>query len=233
MKSYRRQSESISEELKANNEWENSIKPILYRASCPPAQDLGEFQLGMLDSTETAQIELHLQYCPHCVQELAQLDAFLAATKPTIHLQEVEQSKIQVLIAKFVDQAADALAPAMALRGNVQRGDSPDTPQVYSYEVDDIEINFEVLRNPATLNQWTIEGEIDTGNDEDVQWQVAVWRTDLPEPECTQRTSVDPIEMLIEGLKAGKYALLFSDGVTREVHIPHLQIGFNENKKLE
>ncbi|MGQ9626948.1 MAG: hypothetical protein ACUVV0_08610 [Anaerolineae bacterium] len=49
----------------------------LFRRDCPPSQKLGEFHLGLLSMEEERSIAIHLERCPHCRQELTELDAFL------------------------------------------------------------------------------------------------------------------------------------------------------------
>ncbi len=47
----------------------------LFRAACPPTEDLLAYQVNLLGTGEQAQIRLHVQTCGHCQGELAELAA--------------------------------------------------------------------------------------------------------------------------------------------------------------
>jgi hypothetical protein len=57
---------------------ELSFLSKLYRWDCPPAQVLGEYQLGLLDPATAQAIRFHLHTCVSCVAELSGLGGFLA-----------------------------------------------------------------------------------------------------------------------------------------------------------
>jgi len=75
---------------------EHRLTTTFYRFHCPPALQLGEYQLALLPPAEQEAITAHLATCPHCAQELAQLQAFLAATS-------VEQASTPVARPAFLD----------------------------------------------------------------------------------------------------------------------------------
>jgi hypothetical protein len=49
----------------------------LYRVECPSPQQLADFHWGFLDSEQTQLVRQHLETCPRCQDELAQLLDFL------------------------------------------------------------------------------------------------------------------------------------------------------------
>ena len=57
---------------------EHTLTSKLYRWDCPPAQVLGEFQLGMLSNELAAAVTNHLSICVLCAAEVASLTEFLA-----------------------------------------------------------------------------------------------------------------------------------------------------------
>jgi len=57
---------------------ELTLTSKLYRWDCPPAQVLGEFQLGMLSNELAAAVTNHLSMCVLCMAEVASLTGFLA-----------------------------------------------------------------------------------------------------------------------------------------------------------
>ncbi|GCE46622.1 hypothetical protein EI42_00134 [Thermosporothrix hazakensis] len=54
------------------------LQQKLYRWNCPPSLLLGEYQMGLLDSTQEAALREHLRICARCTQEAAALTALIA-----------------------------------------------------------------------------------------------------------------------------------------------------------
>jgi hypothetical protein len=82
----------------------------LYRATCPTPMELGEFHLRALAAPQRLVIAQHLRECPHCTQELSELERFLSDIAP----QPSRIEPIKVLIARLVNGGAQ-----VALRGEV------------------------------------------------------------------------------------------------------------------
>ena len=226
MISYEIKSEMGREELNRDQRLESTLKQILYQASCPSAQDLGEFQLGMLEPVVMGEINLHLQGCSHCSQELAQLDTFLAATEPSFRPNVVKPNKITAFVAELAQILSETPASGMAVRDVGESQNSNLDSYVYSYAVDGVQWEFDIEKSQDAPDLWIIEGsDIPSSDRADEQWQLEVWRTDLPEPERILLTEIDPLEMSVEGLNAGEYTLIFNDDMAKEIHIPNLQIG--------
>ena len=57
---------------------ELTLSSRLFRRDCPPAQVIGEYELGMLSKELTAAVQNHLNMCKHCTAEVASLTGFLA-----------------------------------------------------------------------------------------------------------------------------------------------------------
>ncbi len=57
---------------------ELTLSGKLFRWDCPPAQVLGEYELGMLSKELTAAVQNHLNICVQCAAEVASLAGFLA-----------------------------------------------------------------------------------------------------------------------------------------------------------
>jgi anti-sigma factor RsiW len=67
-----------SAQLAAYQRMDHRLKQNLYRWNCPPSQQLGEYQLGLLSPQEAAEVQNHLASCPLCMAELTALATFLA-----------------------------------------------------------------------------------------------------------------------------------------------------------
>jgi hypothetical protein len=118
---------SCSAKLADFHQVERSLTRKLYRWNCPPNQELGEYQLGLLDTEHAMAVKLHLSSCTLCSAEIATLTQFLAndpmlvervsvqpslsnkhvthAVKPLIgHLRDVSSGQIRRIIATFLPQ---------------------------------------------------------------------------------------------------------------------------------
>jgi hypothetical protein len=92
--------------------WQTALRRGLHRFDCPPAQALGEYQLGVLPAEEGRLVAAHAAECPRCAEELRTLRSFLAAD-PIPGLSLAEQARR--LVARLIPAP---LSPAVAgLRG--------------------------------------------------------------------------------------------------------------------
>ncbi|RME44392.1 MAG: hypothetical protein D6791_13280, partial [Chloroflexi bacterium] len=84
----------------------------LYRITCPPPEELGEYHLGMLPREQMAAVARHLDECPYCTQEVAQLREYLSELAPALELRPIERARerVKVLVARLVDRG---LGPAL------------------------------------------------------------------------------------------------------------------------
>ena len=92
------------------------LAEVFRRRSCPPADELGEYQLGLLSSRRTARVSSHLREgCPHCRHELAQLRSFLGelAPEPKAAPAEAALDRVHVAIARLVSGGRDLLRTAL------------------------------------------------------------------------------------------------------------------------
>ncbi len=78
-----------------------------YRQDCPSSLDLGEYQLGLLVPAQAAVITRHLQECPHCTREIAQLRDYLVEFEPVASRNQL--GKMSVLIARLVGGIGESL----------------------------------------------------------------------------------------------------------------------------
>ena len=98
----------------------------LYRLTCPPPIELGEYHLRMLPASQMLVVAKHLRECPHCTQEVAQLEGFLRDLAPNVA--DSLLGKARVLVAQLVggqteagEQGKIAFPPVVsALRGEAK-----------------------------------------------------------------------------------------------------------------
>jgi anti-sigma factor RsiW len=94
----------------------------LYRFDCPSPDLLRDYHWGHLAGDERRQVEDHLDACPHCTAELAELAEFVAsegAQPSSTLLARARQAaaELRLVVAQLV---APGLSPVPALRGRTR-----------------------------------------------------------------------------------------------------------------
>jgi len=93
------------------------LRTLFHRIECPDAHTLGEYHLDLLSPADQDVVEAHLQRCPLCAAEIADLESFLEKVK--IEPKPSPLSRLKRLVARRVPSPAGSPAqqPAFALRG--------------------------------------------------------------------------------------------------------------------
>lgn len=122
----------------------------LYRLDCPRPEELGEYQMGLLEADRAATIRQHLDGCPLCQREMAEWQRFEQALAPDLKFSPRE--RIQIWIGRLVESVGKATAPglpALAPAYAPVRGEAV-APRVY--EAGDARVALEVepdLQDPT------------------------------------------------------------------------------------
>jgi hypothetical protein len=110
---------------KALEALQRNLTARLYRLSCPSPLELGDYHLGVLPRLQAAAVASHLQECPHCSSELAQLSSYLGEPAPVTKSSPFEG--VKNLVARLINPgegssfAGGPLAATHAvLRGGAQ-----------------------------------------------------------------------------------------------------------------
>lgn len=191
---------------------DDSLKAALYRITCPDSATLGNFYLGLLPKDKASVLSAHLAVCPHCMQEVSQLEAFLLET--TVSPEPTPAERIKVWIAKRLptgDQTGGLLGtPAFAMRGG-------DTGPLM-YEAGDAQLSLEVQDDPEHPGRKSILGLVLGIETDDVEAKL------LQKDQVITAVSLDPIgNFTITNLQSGSYALILT-GPTVEIHVSTLEI---------
>ena len=107
--------------------FERNLTNKLYRHDCPSTLELGEFQLGL-----NVGIKTHVEACPHCSAELAQLTEFMGETREeSVSLMD----KVRVFFADLVNPPASALLGGAqpVLRGDADKSEAGSTMQLLQF----------------------------------------------------------------------------------------------------
>jgi len=182
-----------------------------YRQLCPDSMELGEFHLGMLSKENSQAVKKHLEECPHCRQELADMQNFLAEDVRAI--EEGMVDKIKVLIAQLMSDVTKGLAgrtPAYALRGEEQ--------DVLIYEADKVQVTLDFQAASDDKSYKNIFGLV-TG----LQSQ-GYLVTLIRDGKIIKHTQVDEIgNFIISMVSFGEYQLVIR-GTGLEIQINDLTI---------
>lgn len=191
---------------------DDSLKAALYRITCPDSATLGNFHLGLLPEEATTQISNHLAICPHCVQEIEQLEAFLLET--AVSPQPSTAERIKVWIAKRLPSGGQTNnrlgTPAFAMRGS-------DTGPLM-YEAGDAQLSLEVQDDPEHPGHKSILGLV-LG----IETEAVAARLIQGEAVITAVTLDELGNFTFSGLEPGKYELTLS-GQDIEIHVQNLFI---------
>lgn len=191
---------------------DDSLKAALYRITCPDSATLGNYHLGLLPEKAATQVADHVKICPHCVQEIKQLEVFLAETAVSLQPSTVE--RIKVWIAKRLPaggQTRNMLGtPAFAMRGG-------DTGPLM-YEAGNAQLSLEVQDDPEHPGRKSILGLVLGIEAEAVEVKL------LKEDVVVTAVMLDATgNFNLTNLAAGQYELIVS-GPTIEIHVPELTI---------
>jgi hypothetical protein len=165
---------------------QNTLTARLFRLECPSTIELGDYQLGVLPSTQSREVKRHLDHCLLCTRELDQLRLYLSEAPVPVKTNLLEQAR--VLVARLIDESlnlhipgATGLAPAYAtLRGEF-RGP-------FTYQADGILVIVDF--QPTTNDRYKINGQI--AADDQLRWTGA--QVELRQQETFQLvTEVDDL----------------------------------------
>jgi hypothetical protein len=135
-----------AQEAEAYRRMQEILGVVVYRASCPSPETLGDFYLNALSPGQKLVVAKHLRECPHCAQELKEY----SITSPEgislgvmEHLKEAITSVIEPLLIPPRPQPA-------AVRGR--------TAHQRFYQADDL--NIFIGFQPSTGRRGTLSGAI-------------------------------------------------------------------------
>jgi hypothetical protein len=201
-------SEALSlrvQQLRREVEW---LTAHSFRRTCPGADDLGDFYLGLLPKAKARAIKEHLTRCPFCSRELVQYKVFLGDPPKQPGLVK----RIVVSLARLLDSAlppGQALAPAYALRGEAK---------VMLYQAGDLQISLDVQEDIEKLGYWSIVGIV-TGPETHLL-SVDLWQEDA-------HLNTVPVDetggFTLPALLPGVYELIVK-GADVIIHIPSFSL---------
>ena len=190
----------------------NASYQMLYRADCPPAIELGDYQLGLLDKLRVAFVRQHVAECPHCSKELAALNGYLTTLAPqlpqspeTPSLLERTTERLRVWVGQLLPNTPGT--PNFALRGE----DDGTEPQIY--EAGEVQVSIDTQDDPDTPDHKLVLGLV--MGTETTGWQAHLWR----ENQSVATVAIDEFgNFSVAGMQAGPHQLILRGDGT-EVHL--------------
>jgi hypothetical protein len=190
------------------NDFEKQLSTALFRMTCPEATELGEYQLGMSAGAPRRAIRDHLKECPHCQQELVQLQTYLDEVQRDLSHSPAE--RLQIWIARLMPSlGGPTLSPAFAVRG--------ESGKVLAYQAGPAQLTLEVQKDLQQLER-TLLGLLIGIDPDNVQAQL--WHGG----ELTETADVDELgNFTLANVSPGTYELILA-GPSLEIHIEELQL---------
>ncbi len=195
-----------------NEAFKRQLTTMLYRADCPPAIELGDYQLGLLDKLRVAFVRQHVAECPHCSQELVLLDGYLTALAPQLP-QTIDPIETPGLMARATERVRVWVgqllpnAPNLALRGD----DDGTEPQIYA--AGEVQVSIDTQDDPDTPDRKLVLGLVMGA--ETTGWQAHLWR----ENQSVASVAIDEFgNFSAAGMQNGPHQLILSGDGT-EVHL--------------
>lgn len=96
--------------------FERSLERRLHRVSCPPTQQLVDYDFGLLAPAIRLQLNNHMQSCPHCSAELVEIHAVAHSDAKVQPLRRQPRQSPRERIGEMIAQLLPR-SPAPALRG--------------------------------------------------------------------------------------------------------------------
>lgn len=208
------------EEVQDMAQLQQYLTERLYRISCLSSQELTNYYFGHLSKERIVEVSHHLQTCPHCAEEYAQLTSYLITLdeeyfpEPLSSWQKAA-SRVQTLVAELIDGiTGPSQVPAWNLLGSQGAGD----PIVF--RAGDAQITIQIEEDDDMPNRHMLIGLI-VGIEPDKS-RLRIWHKETPED--VTRVDVDEFgAFVITALPEGEYELILEKTDT-EIHIPQLII---------
>jgi hypothetical protein len=196
---------------------QNYMTTQLYRITCPSPHELGEYHLGLLQPDKAEAIRQHLAECPHCAQEIAQLQAYVGELAPD--LEYSLSDRIKVWVARLLEGGAERASPRTGALQPALAGLRGETSVPYIYQARDAQVVIEIQEDTEHTGYKVLLGlvtGIDTGG-----FQAHLWRAG----SRVATTEIDELgNLALPGLEPGQYELILA-GPEIEIHIQELQVG--------
>lgn len=200
--------------------FESNLQSKLFRAGCPPTEQLGEFHLGLLDPQSEKVIRYHLALCHLCQADINALGMFLEEVADTIDYRDLHTPKPATLrkwiaeLGRKMQGSEAARNPAPAFRGT----EETSKPKPQHYYVGDTQIMLDIQSDLTKANLFQLIGTVMSDMD---QFETAQL---LKDETVVQDVSVDDLgNFEFNLLESDRYAIVIK-GLENQITIPTVSI---------
>jgi hypothetical protein len=207
---------------------EKKLKAILFRYLCPTALELGESELGILEQPRQAEIAAHVEFCPHCQQDLVQIRRAMSLpladedqrNQISDQLSRLSQ-RVKIYVIDLLKPPSGTLLPAplqVAVRG---QGEEMETRV---YQLDSYIVALSIERDRTQLGKYNLVGDISAleAMEATGAWQAHLWQGGALRQTVSLQDAGDFVFM---GVPASDQAYeLIISGPTAEIHLQELQV---------
>jgi hypothetical protein len=201
---------------------EGRLAAAAYRRSCPTPQELGEYQLGLVERRLAAGITHHLEEdrCPHCAREIALLQSFLGDLAPEAGPGPVEAAveRVHVAIGRLVSGARNLFRPAQPGFEPAYAGVRGGGGEPAVFEAEGVRVVVDAQQDAGATDRFILLGLI-TGVDP-AGWTAHLW-------QGGRLIAAVPVDeggnLTVSDLAPGGYELVLS-GPGQEIYIEELAI---------
>jgi len=197
------------------------LKARLHRIDCPNPLQLGEYHLDMLPEGETEIITQHLESCPHCTNEVAQLETYMGALAPDMEPSAIQQVKqrAKILVARLVRTGARSGATPQPLLEPAYAGTRGPREEPYRYEAGSVVILIEILTDARHADRRKLQGMV-LGLENYVGAEVHLWQGSN---HISTEAVTSTWNFSFSDLAPDSYELILSTP-EEEIHIQDLQV---------
>jgi hypothetical protein len=175
----------------------------------------------MLPREQMAAVTRHLDACPYCTQEVAQLKEYLSEPALALELRPLERARerVKVLVARLADRGQGPDLPGQPALAPAYAGVRGDEEEPYIYQAGDFQVVVEVQEDTEQPDRRMILGLL-VGLEDTQGTQVHVWQADV----LLTTVAIDELgNFVVPDLVPGTYELILS-GPEVEIHIQHLEV---------
>jgi hypothetical protein len=197
-----------------------TLAAAFHRRSCPPPDELGEYQLALLSRRRTARVTRHLREgCPHCRHELAQLRVFLGdlAPEPEPAPAEAAVERVRVAVGRLVSGARELLQPPQPAWAPAYAGVRGGVEEPAVYKAEEVQIIAGAQPDAAAPDRGGLNGLV-VGVDP-AGFTAYLWQ----DGELIAAAPIDEVgNFVVPDLARGGYELLLA-GPDLEIYIKELK----------
>jgi anti-sigma factor RsiW len=141
---------------------ERLLRQALYRFDCPSPDLLRDYHWGYLPADERRRVEAHLEACPHCAEELADLAEFVRAeraqpSQTLLDLARQAAARVHLVVAQLV---SPGLSPETALRLDARSATAlrGDTQEMLLFDAEGVMVSVNLEQEET--GAYTLFGQV-------------------------------------------------------------------------